>query len=112
MKKKLNIWLLISFIIGVLYMIYSVFYWGNAISTDFTGAMAAMFVVPHLVCTMVAVVFNGLGLFMHKKTFALTGAILYAVAMVLFPMYFMFVLFEMILSFIGYARMRKELVGA
>lgn len=112
MKNKLNIWLLISFILGVLYMIYSVFYWGNAISTDFTGAMAATFVVPHLVCTMVAVVFNGLGLFMHKKVFALTGAILYAVAMALFPMYFMFVLFEMILSFIGYARMRKEPVGA
>jgi len=44
---------------------------------------------------------------MKKRGFALAGAILYSVAMVLFPMYFMFVIIEVILSFIGYARTPK-----
>ena len=34
--------------------------------------------------------------------------ILYAVAMVFFIMYFMFVIVEMILSFVGYAQLKKQ----
>lgn len=37
----------------------------------------------------------------------MAGAILYAVAMILFPPYFMFVLLEVIFSFIGFARLKK-----
>jgi hypothetical protein len=44
---------------------------------------------------------------MNKRGFALTGAILYAVSMVLFIPYFFFVLVQTILSFIGFAKLKK-----
>lgn len=112
-KKKLNKLLLISFIIGALYLIYSAFYWSGAAGSGANTAeqigagIATALVMPHLVMTVLAVIFNALGLFMHKRGYALTGAILYTVAIVLFPVYFMFVIVEMILSYIGFAKMKK-----
>ena len=56
---------------------------------------------------------NGLGRsapFLHgtgRRAFALTAGILYAVAMVLFPVYFFFVLIQMILCFVAFAKMSK-----
>ncbi|KXB62012.1 MULTISPECIES: hypothetical protein [Olsenella] len=112
MKKKLNVLLLISFVLGALYLLYSVYYWGGAGSSGMTAyragaAIATYLVMPHLASTAVAVIFNGLGLFMHKPSFALVGAILYAVAMVLFPMYFFFVVAQTVLSFVGFSQLRK-----
>lgn len=112
-KKKLSICLLISLIVGVLYLLYSVFYWSGAASSgsdayeQIGAGIATALVMPHLIATFIAVIFNALGLIMKKRGFALAGAILYSVAMVLFPMYFMFVIIEVILSFIGYARTPK-----
>ncbi len=112
-KKKLSKCLLISFILGVLYLLYSMSYWSGAAGSGADTAeqigsgLATALVMPHLICTALAVIFNALGLFMKKRGFALTGAILYAVALVLFPMYFMFVIIEMILSFVGFAKMPK-----
>lgn len=113
MKQKLSKTLLISFILGVAYILYSLTYWGGATSGTADAAeqigagIATVVVMPHLICTALAVIFNGLGLFMRKRGFALTGAILYTVALVLFPVYFMFVIVEMILSYIGFAKMKK-----
>ncbi len=112
-KKKMSICLLISFIIGLAYMIYSFKYWGGANSnvadaSEALGAgIATALVTPHLVCTFIAVVFNALGLFLKKRAFALVGAILYTVAMVMMPIYFFYVILEMILSYVGYAKMKK-----
>jgi hypothetical protein len=111
--QKLNICLLIAFILGILYSIYSIVYWGGATSGA-TGAeqigagVATAMVMPHLVCTVLATVFNGLGLFLKKRGFALTGAILYTVALVLFIPYFFFVIIQMILSYVGFAKMKKN----
>ena len=116
-KKKLNKLLLISFILGALYMVYSIVYWSGASSNtadtaeQLGSAIATAIVMPHLVVTFLAVVFNALGLFMHKRGFALTGAILYAVAMALFPFYFFFVIVQMILSFVGFAKLPKKNKG-
>lgn len=104
--------LLISLAIGVAYLIYSFNYWGGASNvTDTTeqigAGIATALVLPHLVFTALAVIFNALGCFTKKRGFALTGAILYTVALVLFPMYFMFVIIEMIFSYIAFARMKK-----
>lgn len=113
-QKKLSICLLISLIIGVLYLIYSAVYWSGAAGSGLDAyeqigsGIAAALVMPHLLATLIAVIFNALGLIMKKRAFALAGAILYSVAVVLFPMYFMFVIIEIILSFIGYARTPKD----
>ena len=114
MKQKLSKCLLISFILGVLYLIYSATYWsgaagrGTSTAEQIGSGLATAIVMPHLVFTALAVIFNALGLFMRKRGFALTGAILYTVALVLFPVYFMFVVIQMILSYVGFAKMKKE----
>ena len=48
---------------------------------------------------------------MNKRGFALTGAILYTVALVLMPLYFMFVIIQMILSYVGFAKL-KTIIAA
>lgn len=112
-KQKISNLLLISFILGVLYLIYSAGYWTNAVTADgekaeqIGGAIATALIAPHLVVTAFAVLFNALGLFMRSRGFALAGAILYTVAILLFPLYFMFVTLEAILSYIGFAKMKK-----
>lgn len=114
MKQKLSKLLLISFILGALYLVYSLFYWagaagsGSGTAEQIGAGLATVIVMPHLICTALAVIFNGLGLFLRKRGFALTGAILYTVALVLFPVYFMFVIIEMILSYIGFAKMKNQ----
>lgn len=113
MKKKRSVLLLIAAIIGVAYILYSISYWtgANSGSTDTATAvgagLATALVFPHLICTGLAVVFNILGWAMSHRGFALTAGILYAVAMILFPFYFMFVLIEAVLCFIGFARLKK-----
>ncbi|MGI6230594.1 MAG: hypothetical protein ACOYJL_06755 [Tractidigestivibacter sp.] len=114
MKKKINVCLLIALILGVLYLLYSAYYWGGANAGSSTSseqagaALATVMVMPSLVIVLIAVIFNALGLFMRKAAFALVAGILYAVGMVLFIPYFMFVIVEMILSFVAYAQMKKD----
>lgn len=109
----LNRFLLLSFIIGSIYILYSLVYWSGAVSSfDSTfeqigAGIATAIVIPHLIVTALAVLFNGLGLFLRKKGLALTGAILYTVAIVLFPVYWSNVVIEAVLSYIGFAKMPK-----
>ena len=107
-KSKL---LLVSFIIGLAYLVYLIVYFGSlngeTSSEQIGQALATAMVMPHIILVGLAVIFNGLGCFLNKRGFALTGAILYAVAMIVFIPYFMFVIIEMILSFVGFAKMKK-----
>ncbi len=116
-KQKKSALLAIALVLGVAYVIYSLWYWygGGALgqvgadSASQAGAgLAAMLIMPHLALTLLAVVFNALGLLMGKRGFALTAGILYAVAMALFPAYFFFVIVQMILCFVAFARMRGQ----
>lgn len=113
MKKKINIYLLISFITGLIYFIYLIFHFFGGIAGT-SGAeqlgvgLATALVLPHILLTLVGVVFNGIALFTHNKWFALTGAIGYSIALLLFPLYFLFVSLEIILSYIGFAQLLKN----
>ncbi len=112
-KKKLNKPLLISFVIGAAYLIYLVTYFGNAVGStsgaeQAGSALATALVMPHMICVLLAVIFNCIGVFTSKRGFALTGAILYSVALVLFLPYFMFVLIEIVLSFVGTSQLKKQ----
>ena len=111
-KKKGRVLLLISLIIGVIYGIYIVSYFGGAVSgsagAEQVGAgIATTLATPHIVMTWIGVIFNALAFFMYNRPFALVAAILYTVAMVVFPLYFMFVIVEMILCYIAFAKMKK-----
>lgn len=112
MKKKRSVCLLIAAILGVIYVIYIVSYFfganasaGSTAEAIGTGIATAM-VTPHLICIVLAVIFNVLGWFMNKRAFALTAGILYAVGAVMFLMYAPFVLVQMILAFVGFARLK------
>lgn len=113
MKRRGKVLLLIALIIGVIYCIYSISYWsgvGNNATTDseaIGAGIASMLVLPHLVMVGLAVIFNALAFFMYNKPFALVAAILYTVGLALFPAYFMFVIVEMVLCYIAFARMKK-----
>lgn len=110
--KNLNKCLLIAFVLGLAYAVYAYTYFGTGMaSSDASEALGAglatALVTPHLICVVIAVIFSGLGTFMKKSSFALVGAILYAVAMVMFIPYFFFVIVQMILSFVGYSQLKK-----
>lgn len=105
--------LLISGIVGTIYIIYLFSYFlgslfeVSGISEEIGSTIATLLVAPHMVLTLLAVIFNWLGFALKAKWAALVAGILYAVAMAMFIMYFMFVIIEMIMCFIAYARMKK-----
>lgn len=113
-KKKRSKLLLISWGIGLLYAVYLIVHFGGGMTGasnngELLGAALATTIVgPHMACAIVAVIFNIIGWVKNARWAALAGAILYAVSMVLFPMYFMFVLIQTILSFVGFAKMKKH----
>lgn len=103
--------LLVSFILGICYIIFLAYIFGSAVldpNNDFTAGLATMVVFPHFICAGLATLFTALSWSMNKKGFALTGAILFVVSMILFPMYFMFVIIQTILSFVGYAKIETK----
>ena len=72
---KRNKLLLVALILGAAYVVYSLWYWFGGGAAGSVGAdsasqvgagLATMLVTPHLVLTMVAVVFNALAFFMGK----------------------------------------------
>lgn len=116
-KAKKNKLLVVALVLGLAYVVYSLWYWFGGGAAGSVGAdsasqagagLAAVLVMPHLIITILAVVFNALATALSKPGFALTAGILYAVAMVLFPVYFFFVIVQMILCFVAFAKMRKQ----
>ncbi len=114
-KKKVNVVLLISAILGVAYTIYLIAYFTGAMGSAESGSDAAAgfiataLVTPHMICVGIAAIFNVLAAFLQKKGFALTCGILYSVGAVLFFMYALFVVPSIVLSFVGYAQLSKAL---
>lgn len=105
--------LFISAIIGVAYGLYLVSYFGGIIGNTSSGAeavggaLATAMVTPHMVCVVVAAIFNVLAWLNNTRGFALVAAILYCVAAVLFLLYAMFLIPSIVLSFIGFSRLKK-----
>lgn len=112
-KNKRNKFALISWILSLLYLIYLISYFTNGIGgstgTEQAGAaIASALVFPHMLAVGVGLIFNMLGYFLNKRVFILVGAILYSIAILLFMMYFMFVIIQMILSYVAFAKMKKN----
>lgn len=117
MKKKRSFCLLLSAVVGSLYAVYILDYFygiSNAALlndttsiSDLSAVAATALVTPHLLLVALAVIFNWVGFFGNKRGFALTAGILYSVSAVVFLMYAMFVVIEIVFSFIGYARLKK-----
>ena len=106
--------MLFAALIGTAYLIYLISYFMGGVSNaaddaEAVGsALATILVTPHMIFVGIAALMSWLATFFKLSGFALTAGIVYLVALIVFPMYFMFVIIEAILSFIGYARMRKS----
>ncbi len=112
MKKKRSKLLLISAIIGTLYALYIIIYFSSSLSSNDSAealgaAIATALVMPHMILVVLAVIFNWVGYGTNKRGLALTGGILYSVAGVLFLMYIFFVIPSLVLSFVGYAKLKQ-----
>lgn len=112
MKKKHSKALLIAAIIGALYSIYLIAYLGGAIggsqgAEQAGAALATALVTPHMILVVLAAIFNWVAYFTNKRGFALTAGILYSVGGVIFIVYIMFVIPSLVLSFVGYANLKK-----
>lgn len=119
--KKSNVLSLISLVLTGLYLIYLIYYvsstyvdatssvetaeeLGTALGTVLAIRMAA----PHIIVTSIAFIFNIVTVTGKYAWSALTTAILYAVAMLLMPFWFMFVIIQMVLCFISFAKFKKK----
>lgn len=116
MKEKKSVLLIIAAVLGVAYMAYSFWYWlgggaaaavGSGSASELGGALALALVTPHLVVACIAVIFNLLALFMNSPAFSLVAGILYAVSILLFFAYFMFVTVQMVLCFVAFVKLRS-----
>ncbi len=101
-RHKFSWCLLISFLIGMAYLVYSAVYWTNAAGSDLGGSIATALVYPHLICLFIAVILNFLAVVLRNTWLAMTAAIMYTIAIFLFPMYFMFVIVEAVLCWIAF----------
>ncbi len=111
MKK--NVLLLISWILTVSYFILLISTLTNIgkQSNDASGIIAfgilGILVFPHMILVFLGGLFNILGWALNKRGFALTGAILYSVAMVFMIPLFYFLVIQTVLSYVGYATMNN-----
>ncbi|AQR98037.1 MULTISPECIES: hypothetical protein [Clostridium] len=105
--------LLVSGILGALYAIYLISYFsgvmtkGSGDAQQIGGAIATALVTPHMILVVLAAIFNWVAYFTNKRGFALTGGILYSVGGVVFILYLVFVIPSLVLSFVGYAKLKK-----
>ncbi len=112
MKKKRSKLLLISAIIGTLYALYIIIYFSSSLNSNDAAeavgaAIATALVMPHMILVVLAVIFNWVGYGTNKRGLALTGGILYSVAGVVFLMYIFFVIPSLVLSFVGFAKLKQ-----
>ncbi|HHX72420.1 MAG TPA: hypothetical protein GX701_05770 [Clostridiales bacterium] len=116
MKK--NKLLLASAILGTAYLFYIVYYFFNSVMTasdplEAIGAgIATALVAPHMFILLLAVIFNWIGWSINATWSALTGAILYCVSAFLFLIYTPFLVLQIIFSFVGFAKVRKQKMAA
>ena len=113
MKTKRSVFLLVSGIIGLAYLIYIIsHFFGSIVGADdmataIGSSLATALVTPHIMLVALAVIFNWIGYLANKSWAALTGGILYVVGGVLFILYIIFVIPSIVLSFIGTSKLKK-----
>lgn len=104
--------LLISAILGTLYLAYIIYYFINGVtstsgSEQIGAGIATALVAPHMFLLAIAVLFNWIGWAARVRWAALTGGILYCVSGFTFLLYVFFEIPSIVLSFVGFAKMKN-----
>ena len=129
---KRNIYLLLTFILCMIYIVVSLFYLRMLVLKYFDQpdllayivVITLILLVPHYLCMCIGGILQGLGWwYFYKKRFVLTGCILYVIALgLLIPFYYFFfssysffilvhilmVTVQMLVSFLGYLQYKKK----
>ncbi len=116
MKKKHSQWLLVSGVIATLYVLYLAFYYGDLILTSEgiaheTALTLTAFVAPHFLFTAIAVVLNWFAFAMDMRPLALGAGVLYIIGCLAGILYIpmnLIVLASAVLSFIGFAKLKRS----
>jgi hypothetical protein len=113
MKKKRSLALLFAGLVGLAYGIYIISYFAGTVAKSSStaeaigGGIATALVLPHMLFVLLAVLFNILAWALNSRPFALTAGILYSVSAIMFILYALFVVPSIVLSFVGFARLKK-----
>lgn len=105
--------LFIGTVLAVLYTIYIISYFASTAGSAGTDAeavgagLAALLVLPHITLLFVGTIFGIIAFFSRKAGFALTAAIIWAVAALVFILYAAFLIPSIVLGFVGYTAQKK-----
>lgn len=81
---------------------------GSIASEEQLGAIvAAIFILPHVLTGLIALVFNILGLKKNKKGFILIACIFYTITVFLFPIWTWLLIPGVIVLWVGFAKFKK-----
>lgn len=118
--KKRNLLLLISAIVCTVWLFISHSVVSDALNSAPTGdtaeelgqalgtALGAAMLMPFFIISFIGQIFNWTGWIFNRRGLALTGAILYCVSLLFGASYVLGIIPCIILSFVGYAKLRKQ----
>lgn len=113
-RPKRSLCLLIAFFLSVVYFLYLLVCLTDGLSPNIDEwealgwMLGASLMLPHIICLMIATLFDLIGWAARSRSCALVSAVLYIVSMAMMPLYFMFVVVQMVLSFVGFALMKQN----
>lgn len=108
--------LLFSALLGSAYLAYIISYIYDGISTEnafeaLGAGIATAMLMPHLICVAIATIFNWIGFVGNIRWAALVGGIMYSVGAMLWLVYAPFVVPSLILSFVGFSKLKDLPAG-
>jgi len=74
---------------------------------QFFRALLTLFLLPHLVVTIIAVILGWVGFGMKSSGFVLSSAILYCVSSAMFLLVFFYLVPSIVLGFIGFVEQKR-----
>lgn len=95
-----------AFLLTLVYAIYIGSYFRSVSFDTVGGFIATSIVMPHIVCVFLSVIFSAVGLFGYKPWGMLVAGILLAVSAALMLTYLPMVIFQSVLCFVSYIRMK------
>lgn len=111
MSQKRSKVLLVSAILAIFYLSYLIGHFLGVITStegaeQLGASIAIAIVMPHVILVILGTIFNWVAFFSNKRGFALTAGTLFSVAGVIFLPYIFFVIPSLVLSFVGYAKLK------
>lgn len=107
--------LFIGTVLAIAYTVYIISYFASTAATSADGSDAAavgtgiamLLVLPHITFLFVGTIFGVIAFFSRKAGFALTAAIIWAAAALIFILYALFLIPSIVLGFVGYSAQKK-----